>query len=115
MQTRLMHERVNVRNLQDAVVWYTRVLNFEIRTYWPPDHPNYADFVAADGAMFAVMEATPVPTGGRLNFTVADVDTLWHQLQDMVEVVEPLFDTAYGTRKFTIRDLDGNELGFVQG
>jgi uncharacterized glyoxalase superfamily protein PhnB len=30
------------------------------------------------------------------------------------EVVEPLHDTPYGTRKFTIRDPDGNELGFVQ-
>jgi catechol 2,3-dioxygenase-like lactoylglutathione lyase family enzyme len=24
------------------------------------------------------------------------------------------FDTPYGTRKFTIADLDGNELGFVR-
>jgi uncharacterized glyoxalase superfamily protein PhnB len=30
------------------------------------------------------------------------------------EVIEPLQDTPYGTRKFTIRDPDGNELGFVQ-
>jgi predicted enzyme related to lactoylglutathione lyase len=29
-------------------------------------------------------------------------------------VIEPLFNTPYGTRKFTIRDPDGNELGFVQ-
>jgi uncharacterized glyoxalase superfamily protein PhnB len=29
-------------------------------------------------------------------------------------VVEPLFDTPYGTRKFTVRDPDGNELGFVR-
>jgi hypothetical protein len=26
----------------------------------------------------------------------------------------PLFSTPYGIRKFTIRDPDGNELGFVQ-
>jgi hypothetical protein len=30
-------------------------------------------------------------------------------------VIESLIDTPYGTRKFTIRDPDGNELGFVQG
>ena len=40
---------------------------------------------------------------------------LAENLKDGVEIVEPLFDTAYGTRKFTIRDLDGNELGFVKG
>ena len=35
-------------------------------------------------------------------------------LQDRAEVVESLFDTPYGTRKFTVRDPDGNELGFVR-
>jgi uncharacterized glyoxalase superfamily protein PhnB len=43
------------------------------------------------------------------------VDALWERLKDRVEVVEELFDTPYGSRKFTIRDPDGNELGFVQG
>lgn len=52
--------------------------------------------------------------GGRFNFTVDDPDALWDQLNGKVTVIEPLFDTAYGTRKFTITDLDGNELGFVR-
>jgi hypothetical protein len=30
------------------------------------------------------------------------------------DVLETLVDMPYGTRKFTIRDPDGNELGFVQ-
>ena len=39
----------------------------------------------------------------------------WIELKDKVVVVEPLFDTPYGTRKFTrISDPDGNELGFVR-
>ena len=37
--------------------------------------------------------------------------TVW---KDRATVVEPLFDTPYGTRKFTIADPDGNELGFVR-
>jgi len=49
----------------------------------------------------------------RINFSVEDPDTLWVELKDRVAVVEPLFDTACGTRKFTIADPDGNELGFV--
>jgi uncharacterized glyoxalase superfamily protein PhnB len=56
-----------------------------------------------------------VPTSGRLNFSVSDVDAWWEKLRDRAEVVEPLFDTPYGTRKFTARDPDGNELGFVRG
>jgi uncharacterized glyoxalase superfamily protein PhnB len=52
--------------------------------------------------------------GARFNFTVDDPDQLWTRVKDSVTVVEPLFDTAYGTRKFTIADPDGNELGFVR-
>jgi uncharacterized glyoxalase superfamily protein PhnB len=50
----------------------------------------------------------------RFNFTVDDPEELWVELKDRVTVVEPLFDTPYGTRKFTIADPDGNELGFVR-
>lgn len=115
MQTRLTHVRANVRNLQQAIEWYSQILGFEIEGYWPPDDPTYAAFVSQEGAAFSVMEAEPVPTGARFNFCFKGVDTLWESLKDKVQVVEPLFDTPYGTRKFTIRDLDGNELGFVEG
>ena len=57
----------------------------------------------------------PAPaTGARFNFEVEDVDAWWRALRDGSDVLEPLLDTPYGTRKFTIRDPDGNELGFVQ-
>jgi len=52
--------------------------------------------------------------GARFNFTVDDPDALWLAVKDKAAVVEPLFDTPYGTRKFTISDPDGNELGFVR-
>jgi predicted enzyme related to lactoylglutathione lyase len=115
MHTRLNHVRVNVRNLERAIDWYYKMFGFEVDGTWPPDNPNYAHFVSQEGATFAVMETEPVPTGGRYNFSVEEVDSLWEQLKDKAEIVEPLFDTPYGTRKFTIRDLDGNELGFVKG
>ncbi len=110
-----MHVRANVRSLEKAIEWYTRTLGFEVTGLWPPEKPTYAGFAFEEGAQFSIMEAEPVPAGGRFNFSVEDVDGLWEHLNAKVEVVEPLFDTPYGTRKFTIRDLDGNELGFVKG
>jgi predicted enzyme related to lactoylglutathione lyase len=110
--TRLEHVRANVADLRAAVEWYTTVLGFEVEAYWPPEAPNYAHFKAQGGATFAVMEADG--RGGRFNFTVDDPDTLWEQVREVAVVVEPLFDTPYGTRKFTIADPDGNELGFVR-
>lgn len=111
-RTRLEHVRANVADLASAVEWYTEVLGFEVEAYWPPDKPNYAHFATGGGATFAVMEAKG--RGGRFNFSVDDPDSLWQRLKDVAVVIEPLFDTPYGTRKFTIADPDGNELGFVR-
>ncbi|MDH3684911.1 MAG: VOC family protein [Myxococcales bacterium] len=114
MKTRLTHARANVRDLAAAIRWYTEVLGFELESTWPPQNPNYAHFIAGEGAVFGIMAVDPVPCGGRFNFSVDDVDELWSRLGSRAPVVEALFDTAYGTRKFTIQDPDGNELGFVQ-
>ncbi|MDC3413258.1 VOC family protein [Aquibacillus sp. 3ASR75-11] len=114
MQTKLMHVRVNVKDLILAREWYTNNLGFKVSAIYPPDKPNYIHFEHSGGAIFAIMEDENYPSHGRFNFNVSDVDNLWNQLKDKVEVVEELFSTPYGTRKFTIRDIDGNELGFVQ-
>jgi catechol 2,3-dioxygenase-like lactoylglutathione lyase family enzyme len=111
--TQLDHVRANVSDLRRALEWYTTILGFEVESYWPPEEPNYAHFASQGGATFAVL--LPDGRGGRFNFTVDDPDELWEQLEGKVTVLEPLFDTAYGTRKFTIVDPDGNELGFVRG
>jgi predicted enzyme related to lactoylglutathione lyase len=112
MLTRLEHARASVADLARAVEWYTTVLGFEVMSSWPPDQPNYAEFRSEAGATFAVMEAEG--RGARFNFSVDDPDALWQKWKDKATVVEPLFDTPYGARKFTIADPDGNELGFVR-
>jgi predicted enzyme related to lactoylglutathione lyase len=111
VRTRLEHARANVSDLASAIEWYTTVLHFEIDATWPTERPNYAHFATESGAVFAIQEAEG--RGGRFNFTVDDPDEMWLRLKDRVRVVEALFTTEYGTRKFTIADPDGNELGFV--
>lgn len=114
MKTKLAHVRVNVKNLDAAIDWYTTKLGFKVAATWPPEKPNYAHFDAEYGATFALMEDNNYPSHGRYNFNISDVDALWAELKDHVNVIEELFSTPYGTKKFTISDLDGNELGFVQ-
>ena len=117
MKTRLAHVRANVRDLQKAIDWYATILGFEVTGLWPPENPNYAHFAEDDdrfGACFSIMEDERVPSHGRFNFEVADLQSFWEQLKDKAEIVEPLFTTPYGSTKFTIKDLDGNELGFTQ-
>ncbi len=111
---RLTHVRVNVRDLGAAIAWYERLLGVPAEGHWPPDVPTYAHFTLGP-AQFAIGQYEPAPAmGARLNFEVDHVDGWWERLRDDSDVLEPLMDTEYGTRKFTIRDPDGNELGFVQ-
>ncbi|GAB3768424.1 VOC family protein [Microlunatus parietis] len=110
---RLTHVRVNVRNLAEAIRWYEDLLAVPASGHWPDDRPTYAHFELGP-VRFAIAEFTPAPTGARFNFEVDDVDGWWARLTEQTDIVEPLFSTPYGTRKFTIRDPDGNELGFVQ-
>jgi len=111
---RLTHVRVNVRDLDRAVEWYERLFGVPAEGRWPLEKPTYVHFTLGP-VQFALGQYEPAPAvGARFNFEVDDVDTWWSRLGPDAEVVEPLFDTPYGTRKFTIRDPDGNELGFVQ-
>lgn len=114
MKTKLMHVRINVSDLAKSVAWYEDILGFENDGGWPLEKPTYIQFHSAKGAVFSIMEVKGDKSYGRLNFSVENVDELWGVLKDKVEIVEPLSDTPWGTRKFTIKDLDGNELGFAK-
>ncbi|GHT99524.1 hypothetical protein FACS1894142_7190 [Spirochaetia bacterium] len=114
MKTKLTHVRANVCDIHKAVKWYENILGFkctgiDINARW-----SYADFECEKGAVFALAVDKNVPSHGRFNFDVDDVDILWHKLKDKVEIIQEIETMPYGTRKFTIKDLDGNELGFVQ-
>ncbi len=112
---RLTHVRVNVGDLESAIRWYERVFGVPAHGHWPPGRPTYVHFDLGP-AQFALGRYDPAPSvGARFNFEVDDVDAWWSRIGADADVVEALYDTPYGTRKFTIRDPDGNELGFVQG
>jgi catechol 2,3-dioxygenase-like lactoylglutathione lyase family enzyme len=111
---RLTHVRVNVSDLTRAISWYEALLGVRAEGHWPPEAPTYAHFTLGP-AQFALGRYDPAPaTGARFNLEVDDVDAWWARLGPDTDVLEPLQNTPYGTRKFTIRDPDGNELGFVQ-
>lgn len=102
-----------MRDLRRSIAWYENTLGLRAEGHWPPEAPTYVHFTCGP-TQFALGAYEPAPArGARFNFEVGDVDAWWLRLRDG-DVVEPLFDTPYGTRKFTIRDPDGNELGFVQ-
>ena len=113
MKTKLTHVRANVRDLHRAIEWYETVLGFECIGTDINDRWQYAGFASENGAVFSIA-VDPKPSHGRFNFDVDNVDSLWQSLKDRVDIVQPIETMPYGTRKFTIKDPDGNELGFVQ-
>ena len=115
MKTNLTHIKIGVSDIEKSLKWYTEVLGFEIDSCYPEENPIYYDFKGI-GACFAIglAENGIIYNGGRINFEIEDVDWLWEQLKNKVTVIEPIYDTPWGTRKFTIADPDGNELGFCK-
>lgn len=105
MEIYLDHVRANVSNLSSSIRWYKDIPGLKVTGYWPRENPNYAHFGFEKGATFAIMEHKEVPSQGRFNFKVENVDVFWEQIKDKVTVVEECFDTPYGSRKFTIKDL----------
>lgn len=113
MKTSLGHVRINVSNIIESLKWYEEVLEFERDSCWPPDNPNWYSFKSNGGADFSIMEVDKTSCG-RMNFGIQYLVEYWGKIKDKVEVIEPICSTPWGTRKFTIIDLDGNELSFVQ-
>lgn len=118
MKISVGHIKLGCSDLARSLEWYTQVLGFETGACWPKDAPSYYDFLGPEGkgATFSIGQAEHggIYHGGRTNFEVEDVDGLWERLKDKVTVVEAIWDTPWGTRKFTIADPDGNELGFTK-
>lgn len=113
MKTNLSHIKLGVSDLKRSLKWYTEVLGFEVDSCYPEENPVYYDFKGI-GVCFSIglAEVGNIYHGGRTNFKAENVDELWEELKNKVDVIEPIWDTPWGTRKFTIADPDGNELGF---
>ena len=114
MKTRLMHVRANVSDLHKSIEWYENILGFKCTGADITERWSYADFEYGEGATFAIAVCNQGAASARFNFDVENIDELWAHLKDKVTVVEVIETMPYGSRKFTIADPDGNELGFVQ-
>ncbi|MDF2804012.1 MAG: hypothetical protein K0S61_3915, partial [Anaerocolumna sp.] len=74
MKTRLTHVRANVSDLLKSIQWYENVLGFECTGADINEKWSYADFYCGEGAVFAIAVSDKVPSYGRFNFDVDNVD-----------------------------------------
>jgi len=109
---------LNVPDLQAAIRWYEGI-GFEVAELQPQDSncsPNWA--------LLAYGKATLMLSAGgndqrpkndsSLYFRTDQVDALYAQMKDQVEVQYEPRDQFYGMRDFWVLDLNGFILGFGQ-
>ena len=70
--------------------------------------------MSMERSLCLIMEDENYPSYGRFNFNISDVHSIWEEINDQITVIEEFSSTPWGSKKFTIRDLDGNELGIVR-
>jgi catechol 2,3-dioxygenase-like lactoylglutathione lyase family enzyme len=113
-----MIERVepvlNVRDIAASTTFYAG-LGFTERFRDDPDSPMFV-IVSRDGAVLALQSHDFVGIAGdrpNARFPVDDVDALSDEFGDLPDRTA-VWDTAWGTREFHVRDADGNGLQFYR-
>ena len=113
-------------DMQQAIAYYCDTLGFTLAAAMPDDDPSWC-FLRRDKVAIMLLgshehdddegheddhEHPAAPAVSSLYLYPDNVDALWNQLKDKVEVEVPLQDMDYGMREFTIRDPSGIALNF---
>ena len=108
-----VHPTLSVGDIRAAVDFYTTRLGFTLGFHWG-DPPTFAGVHLGQVQVF-LQQGPPSPAGCEVNFVVGDVDELYaYHCATGIEIIVPPGDREYGLRDYSVRDLDGYELGFGQ-
>lgn len=111
---------LETRDLQATIEYYTKTLGFELDATWPSEGaPTWCRLVAGEVVLMFMAPDDGAPSRaptftGQLYCYPPDVDALWDELRDEVDVVSPVADWDHGMREFQIRDCNGYVLRFGQ-
>lgn len=108
------HVSVFVRELNEAIEFYTRKLGFVLAFKWG-DPPSFAGVNLDRTQIFLDQAYPPNPSGCCLFFNVDDVDALYEfHRANGVEMVKAIGDRPWHIRDYTVRDLNGYHIVFGQ-
>lgn len=114
-------------DIQRSIAHYRDTLGFELAGAMPEVEPTWClmkrdqtrimflgshDHGDEDGHEHEGDGHEHAPAISSLYFYPDDIDTLWDELKDKVEIEHPLEDMDYGMREFAIRDPNGHALVF---
>ena len=114
-----------VRNVKDAVAYYTDKLGFALAFQSPADNPSYAVIRRDDVTFDLQWQDFTDPNVGTANlrFVVEDIEELFEEYstQDVFNEEGKFYQdtelrkTPWGTREFAFYDPDMNTLTFYEG
>ncbi|MBS1795072.1 MAG: VOC family protein [Acidobacteria bacterium] len=106
-------------DLARTVAFYEKFLGFECRGKYPADNPCWVSLQNGESELAFHLPNSetdferPALTG-TLYLHVENVDEVWNNIKDKVEIVYGLEDFDYGMREFGIRDCNGYILNLGQ-
>ena len=118
---------LNTEDIQRAISYYRDTLGFELAGAMPEEEPTWCLLKRDDTRIMFLgshdhddehehegndHEHVHAPAISSLYFYPDDIDALWDELKDTVEIEHPLEDMDYGMREFMIRDPNGHALMF---
>jgi catechol 2,3-dioxygenase-like lactoylglutathione lyase family enzyme len=119
-QFREVNPVIPVRNVSDAIRYYTEKLGFHLDFQDNPQDPRYAG-IERDGVCLHLQWHDPVEFREHvdtlmLRFVIDDVDALFEEYRDkdMFHNQTALRDTPWRTREFAFFDPDSNGLTFYR-
>ena len=104
-----------VRDFQEALDYYSRVLGFEIGWVWG-EPPSYAS-VCRDRAEinFGAPQEGQTISPSSIYIALTQIDAYYETIRAKgAAVAVPIGDRPYGMRDFSIKDPSGNEISFGQ-
>ena len=109
---------LQARDLNETIEFYITKLKFELIHIVGDEDSPYWCSLQWGGArlMFYRFDEAPISATmtGVLYLFPDDVQALWLELKDTVEVLRDLCDTDYGMKEFAVQDCNGYEIRFGQ-
>ena len=106
-------------NLTQTIEFYTGVLGFECRGKYPEENPCWASLCNGEVQIAFNLPnqhlefEKPLMTGS-IYINVENIDEIWENLKEKVEIIYPIENFDYGMREFGIRDCNGYVLNLGQ-
>jgi uncharacterized glyoxalase superfamily protein PhnB len=120
MKTHGLVPMLETANLRQTVAFYTEFLGFECRGQYPnEENPCWVNLWNRDTEIAFSQpnehqDFNDSRLTGSIYLYVENIDDVWQELKERVEIVYPLEDMDYGMREFGIKDCNGYVLNLGQ-